>query len=352
MEENNNQDPQQEGAQEKKTKVRVYFEGIQSPTWEHPADKVALKALQSVPGLDSVIKNFFSTTGERSMRLMALASSLRVTDKQFGRVHELHQEACKVLDMPAVPELFIAQNPIMNAGAVGMDDPFVIINSSMVETLDDDELLFVIGHELGHIKSNHMLYRTLLVFLMMVSQMTLRIPLGQVAIWAVIAALKEWSRKSELSTDRAGLLTVQDPEVAIRLLMKMAGGKMIDQMDLGEFMKQAEEYNESGDAVDNLYKITNLVNQTHPFAVIRVYELMSWVRSGNYDSILRGFYTNDETPLSDDMKAAADSYKQGFAQTMKPLKGMLEEMQENVKKNAGRSPWDIFDDFTGRRKDK
>ena len=355
MEENNrNQEPQNEqnAPDEKKTKVRVYFEGIQSPTWEHPADKVALKALQSVPGLDVVIKNFFATTGERSMRLMALASSLRVTDKQFGRVHELHQEACKVLDLPEVPELFVAQNPVMNAGAVGMDHPFVIINSSMVEALDDDELLFVIGHELGHIKSNHMLYRTLLVFLMMVSQMSMRIPLGQMALWAVVAALKEWSRKSELSTDRAGLLTVQDPEVAIRLLMKMAGGKLVDEMDLGEFMKQAEEYNESGDAVDNLYKITNLVNQTHPFAVIRVYELMNWVRSGNYDSILRGFYSNEETPLSDDMKEAAESYKQGFAQAMKPLKGMLEEMQDTAKKNTGRSPWDIFDDLTGRGKDR
>jgi Zn-dependent protease with chaperone function len=337
--------------QGRRARVRVRFEGIQSGAWEHPADKVALKALQSVPGLDSLIRNFFATTGEKSLRLMALASSLRVTDKQFGRVNELHREACRVLDLPRVPELFVAQNPIMNAGAVGMDDPFVVINSSMVEALDDDELLFVLGHELGHIKSNHMLYRTLLVFLIMVSSRVVKIPLGELALWAAITALKEWSRKSELSTDRAGLLTVQDPEVAIRLLMKMAGGRLVEQMDLGEFMRQAEEYRNSGDALDGVYKVLNLMGETHPFAVIRVYELMEWVRGGQYDSILRGFYpAQDDTPLSDDMKAAAESYKKSFSEAMKPLEKMMDEMRERMKGSGGKSPWEFFDEFTGRRR--
>jgi Zn-dependent protease with chaperone function len=326
-------------------RVRVHFEGIKSSAWEHPADRVALRALQAVPGLDVVIKSFFATTGEKSLRLMALASSLRVTERQFPRVHALHRQACEILDVKQVPELFIAQNPLFNAGAVGIDNPFVTINSSLIDVLDDDELLFVLGHELGHIKSKHMLYRTLLVFLVMLSQGSRLFPVGEWALWAVTAALKEWSRKSELSTDRAGLLTVQDPEVAIRLLMKMAGGPRIEQMDLGEFMKQAEEYNEAGDLVDNLYKFTNLLNQTHPFAVIRVYELMNWVRGGEYEHILRGFYSNEEPSFTEEMKQAAESYKQGFTQTMKPLEGMLNDLKDAMKDRIPGGPWDFFDKF-------
>lgn len=337
-------------APQRKTKVRIYFEGIQSPTWEHPADKAALKALQSVTGLDLLIKKFFESTKEKSLRILALGSSLRVTEKQFGRVYALHKEACKVLDMPYEPELFIAQNPIMEAGAVGVGEPFIIINSSMVETLDDNELLFILGRELGHIKSRHMLYRTLLVFLMVIFKWAHRVPMGEAALFPVIAALKEWNRKSELSADRAGLLVVQDPEVAIRLLMKMAGGKLIDDMDLAEFIKQAEEYNDSGDLMDSIHKVANLIGEMKPYEVIRVDELMTWVRSGAYDSILRGFYSNEETPLEEDMQKASDAYKKDFSKIMKPLNEMMEEMKGSVKNNSGKSPWDIFDDFTNRRK--
>ncbi len=87
------------------------------------------------------------------MRLITLASSVRVTDRQFPRVYALHLEACRLLDMPYVPEVFVSPSPFLNAGAVGMDKPFITLNSATVDLLTDDELLAIIGHELGHIKS-------------------------------------------------------------------------------------------------------------------------------------------------------------------------------------------------------
>ena len=51
------------------------------------------------------------------------------------------------------------------AFAIGMEKHTIVITSGLVELLEDDELRFVIGHELGHIKSGHMLYRTMAVFL-------------------------------------------------------------------------------------------------------------------------------------------------------------------------------------------
>lgn len=323
-------------------KVRVKFEGITSDTWEHPADRAALKALKQVPGLDEALKFFFGGTTERSLRLLALASSVRVTQKQYSRVHSIYQESCEILDIDQVPELYVAQNPFLNAGAVGMDKPFITLNSSMVQTLDDEELMAVIAHELGHVLSGHVLYKSLLFFLLNLSGIFTSIPLSMLALQGLIVALKEWDRKSELSADRAGLIAVQNPEVSVSLLMKLAGGNQLDQMDLGEFVKQAEEYEDNKDIMNQVYKILNLLGQTHPFAVIRVHELLKWVRSGEYDTILRGFYRTEETSFGDDFTHAKSTYAEDFKDSFGPS---IKNMSDNVK-NATRKAKDYFGSMT------
>ncbi len=320
-----------------KAKVRVYLKDINPEVWEYPADRIALKSLKQVKGLDTAIKFFFGATTEKSIRLITLASALRVSDKQFPRLLKLHEEACQILDMDRVPELYVAQNPFLNAGAIGMDKPFITLNSSLVETLRDEEILYIIGHELSHIKSGHVLYKTLLRILTSLSSLMISIPLSTLALMGLIAALKEWDRKSELSADRAALLTVQDPEIGINVLMKMAGGSKISEMSLGEFIKQAEEYNESQSISDSIYKFTNTLKQTHPFHVIRVLEQIKWVQGGDYEHILRGFYKKMQKDFKEDFKEAANAYKQDIGESFKPFKKIYEDASQKVK--------DFYDNF-------
>ncbi|MFW5689136.1 MAG: M48 family metallopeptidase, partial [Spirochaetota bacterium] len=175
---------------------RKQFETISPRAWEHPADRAALAALKQVPGLDEVVKFFLGMTGERQIRLLYLASAVRVSPQQFPRLDKLVDEACHVLDVADRPELYVTQNPALNAGAIGVKRPFMTINSSMLETLDDDEILTVIAHELGHILSGHVLYKTLLWFLLNMAGVVVRIPIAQLVLIGVIGALKEWDRKS------------------------------------------------------------------------------------------------------------------------------------------------------------
>ncbi|MBX2840174.1 MAG: M48 family metallopeptidase [Flammeovirgaceae bacterium] len=300
-------------------KVRIHFKGIHPNSWEHPADKVALNTLQKVPGLDIAIKTFFGSTTEKSLRLIALGSAVRVSKKQFSRLDKLFAEACKTLDMERRPDLFVSQNPFFNAGAIGMDDPFIILNSGLIDIMDDQEILGVMGHELGHIKSGHVLYKTLMILMIRLSTFTMNIPLSGLAIAGIIAALKEWDRKSELSADRAALLTTQEPDVSIQMLMKMAGGKQIEEMDLGEFIAQAEEYNNSNSMMEAVYKFLNTLGLSHPMPVMRLLELMNWVRSGDYDNLLRGFYSKEEGDFTEDFKEAATSYKTDIKSTIDPI---------------------------------
>lgn len=329
-------------------KRKTYLKGIDSTVWEHPADRAALKALQNVPALDTVIKYVLSPTVEKSIRLATLASAVKVSDKQFAKIHSLHKEACRILDVEQ-PDLFVAQNPVINAFAVGWNRPFVVLNSSLVQSLDSEEILGVIGHELGHIKSGHMLYKTLLSLLIELSKFALQIPLTGLALEAVIVALREWDRKSELSSDRAEALTTQNPDTVIRSLMKMTGGNNLEEMDLGEFIKQAEEYQAADTISDNVHKFLNTIYRTHPFPVIRVLELINWVRSGEYDNILRGNYMHSQKKEQNgfkDFKDATNAYKEEFK---KPMEGVVNEVKDSVEDIAKKFK-DSMDSWKNRGK--
>ena len=277
--------------------------------WEHPADKAALQALRRIPVFDEVLKKIFGFFEEKPIRLAFQANAVRVSENQFGSVYKLYKECLKTLDAPAEYPLYMSQTPMVNAGAYGMDQPFIILNSGTVRLLEDDELSYVISHEIGHIMSDHVLYKTMTFILINLANMGF--PIVGLAARAVLVALLGWSRKSELSSDRAGLLGVQDPEIVMRTMLKMAGGGSTEETSLQEFIVQAEEYQESGDVADQVFKVLNLMFQTHPFYVLRVSELRTWIESGDYDRIVRGEYSRRGEPdpeYQEDLKEAASAY--------------------------------------------
>jgi|APEBP8051072266_1049373.scaffolds.fasta_scaffold01889_4 Zn-dependent protease with chaperone function len=334
---------------------KVRFPNISSRAWEHPADRAALSALQSLPGLDVLLQKMVGVTVERSLRLIALSSSVRVSERQFPKVNTLFREACHILDVKKIPELYVSASPFVNARAIGMDNPFIILNSSLLDTLSEEELLAVIAHELGHCMSGHMLYSTLLILLTHFSMPILSsIPLGAAALSAIRIALMEWYRKSELSCDRAGLLVVQDPDICYTLEMKLAGGNRISEMNINEFFVQAYEYESGGTMVDGIHKMLNLLGRTHPFPVLRLVELKKWVDSGEYARILNGGFAqadndaprpynaphyatqddNKEESVADNMRAAAQKYREEFMNSSDPFVSTVTDIANSAAETA------------------
>jgi len=203
---------------------RVRLPDISSRAYEHPADRSALVALRKLTGFDVILRNLAGLFSDRSLRLMFLASSVRASDQQFPQLYQMLLDGAYILDMPRVPELFISQDPRVNAMALGTDKPFVVITTGMVDLMDAEEIRCVIGHELGHVLSGHSVYRTMLYYLVALAARLALVPFAWVGLKAVIWGLEEWHRKSELSCDRAGLLVGQDVAAARRVLMKLAGG--------------------------------------------------------------------------------------------------------------------------------
>ncbi|WP_457029889.1 M48 family metallopeptidase [Kitasatospora sp. P5_F3] len=328
---------------------RERFPGISTRAWEHPADRSALVALRKLSGFDDVLKKLAGLVSERSVRLMFLATAVRTSERQFPELHAMVRDAAYILDLEKVPDLYVTQDPTVNAMCIGMDTPIIVVTSGLVDLLDEEELRAVIGHEVGHAMSGHAVYRTMLLILTNIATRIAWIPLGTLAITAVITALKEWFRKAELSCDRAGLLAGQDLQASMRGLMKLAGGHNLAEMNVDAFLEQAEEYDKAGDLRDGVLKLLQVLPQTHPFAVVRVAKLKKWADSDDYRSILAGAYprrTDDpNASVGEQWKAAADSYSKSMKETKDPLMGLIRDVAGGAATVGGK----LRDTFTGPR---
>ena len=289
---------------------RKTLEEISSFSWEHPADRVALNALQQIPGFDTLLKKVVGTFGERSFSMVYKAQAVRVGPDQYPKIHKQLETVCAVLDTN-VPPLYISQSFIANAGAVGMDNPFIVLNSSLIELATDAEIEAVLGHEVGHIMSEHALYRTLLHLL--VGYRSAFTPIISQAIVPITLALLEWSRKAEVSCDRAGLLATQDLNAMTGLLCVMAGGirGRRDELNLDAFIEQSNDYREAT-GLSAYYRMMSTLGRSHPFPVIRVAELRNWVDSGAYTEIMAGNYhrIGEPRPFADDATTARKAFSE------------------------------------------
>jgi Zn-dependent protease with chaperone function len=313
---------------------RTRFPGISSRAYEHPADRSALVALRSLSGFDTVLRRLAGLFSERAIRLMFLGGTVRAGESQYRHIHDIVRDSAYILDLPEVPEVYVTQDPSPNAMTIGVDTPFIVLNSGLIDLLDDEELRFVIGHEVGHVLSGHAVYRTMAMILTNLGARIAWLPLGNIAIAAILMGLNEWQRKSELSADRAGLLAGQDIEAAKRALMKLAGGARLSEMDAESFLEQAREYDAAGDVRDGLLKFLNLLNRSHPYAVIRFAELDRWARDGEYARILGGDYErradDSSASISEEIKNAANAYRESWNRSADPFIGAVKGVAEGV----------------------
>ncbi|GAA2596827.1 M48 family metallopeptidase [Streptomyces axinellae] len=327
---------------------RRRFPGISSRAYEHPADRSALVALRKLSGFDTVFKALSGLLPERSLRLLFLSDSVRVSDAQFAHLNAMLRDACYILDLEKVPPMYVTQDPKPNAMCIGLDEPIIVVTTGLVELLDEEEMRAVVGHEVGHALSGHAVYRTILLFLTNLALKVAWIPLGNVAIMAIVTALREWFRKSELSADRAGLLVGQDLQASMRGLMKLAGGNHLHEMNVDSFLAQAEEYESGGDLRDSVLKIMNVLPRSHPFTTVRAAELKKWEASRDHQRIMDGHYDKREddkdTSVRDSFRQSATHYSETVKNSKDPLMGLVRDIAGGAGDLGGK----LRDTFTGR----
>jgi Zn-dependent protease with chaperone function len=320
---------------------------ISPKAYEHPADRAATAALASIPYLDTVVRKLSELGYEQALRQSFLGSSVKLGSDQLPQVFAEHRRAYETLDIEPIPDLYLAQHPLANAATIGAGRPIVVIRSGLVGLLDTPGLRAVFAHEAAHTLSDHNLYRTALLIMLRLTA-TARIPLG---VLPVGAALLEWSRATELTCDRAAALVTQDPESVCRLLMVIAAGAEAPNLNLDAFMRQGIEYRESGKGLSRLSRLLMDVGATHPMPVRRIHELMTWVRSGDYDRIVSGQYQRRDDPVepfaeaSDAVNHYTERFRGAFVEAGQSVGEAGQQLAEWLRKrNAERASENPFEE--------
>jgi Zn-dependent protease with chaperone function len=293
--------------------------------------------------LDTVVRKLIEFGYERGFRQLLLGNAVRIGDDQLPEVWAAHRAALARLDITEIPDLYMAQMPVINAMAVGAGRPMVVLNSQTVNVLDEAELRTVLGHEAGHVLSDHVMYATALFILLSIGVGPLtRLPFfAGLPLLAVELALLEWYRAAELSCDRAATLVNRSPMTTCQTLMVIAGGAASRKLSLDAFVRQAAEYEDVEPGFDKLTRFRAELFQTHPFPVRRVSELMKWVRAGDYDRVISGEYRRrgDANQPRNDAGDAAEFYAERF-------RNIFREFGEGVNR-AGDKVSDAADRLAG-----
>lgn len=257
----------------------------------HPEDAAALRQLESIPGFPTLVKKFYALGVEKMVYGNNMATNIRLSENQLPELYRLLPPICRTLGI-AEPEFYLEMNPMPNACTFGDTRIFITMTSGLVEMLTEDELIAVIGHECGHILCRHVLYHNMANMLINGAD-----ALGLLGMFTmpVKFALLYWQRKSELSCDRAGAI-VTDPETVSRAMARLAGGprSITGKMNMEAWAQQADEYEKiRTDGMWNKALQTYSVMMTdHPFAAVRVREILKWGHSQQYLNIKAGISDN------------------------------------------------------------
>ena len=204
----------------------------------HPIDSALIKTLDN-PIINEVL-NKLVQAGIDASHGLTLAEGVNVSEKNYGEFYELIKECAATLGIP-VPHVVIS-NSIkgINACTAGTDQfAFIKISNILPLVMRGDELRFVIGHECGHLALGHVLYHTAANIVNTAGKL---IPLiGNVVADGIAYPLKAWSRRSEISADRAGLICCGDFDTAKRALLRLEMGFInIDNLDVDEYISNSE----------------------------------------------------------------------------------------------------------------
>lgn len=280
--------------QETDKKARRRFPKLSPTAFQHPMDTKALEAVKKAKGVDYLVRKINEYGYERYLYINNIADNIKVGPRQCVLLHEMLVEACEILDVE-LPQLYITQDPNVNAFTFGSEQPFIVLNSGLIDLMTEDELFTIIAHEVGHIKCGHVLYKMVASFLRMAAEIIadMTFGLGKIITGPLLVAFYEWDRKSELTADRAGLLAVQNLDVVVTTLMKLAGGssKVYEQFNREEFLRQADNYTElDHSTLNQFYKLLQVLFRSHPFPALRAREIHHWSSSTEYRNIMDGIY--------------------------------------------------------------
>ncbi|MEM6751791.1 MAG: M48 family metallopeptidase [Cyanobacteria bacterium P01_C01_bin.38] len=311
------------------------YKGISSEAFKHPLDRQAEETLRALPGFDFIARKFVELAYERSQLVYLMANTIEVTPRQYSTIYQIFIECVRDLDIYPKPKLFVEQNPVTNSYGLGKEHPYIVINTGILDLLNEAEIRSVLAHELGHIKCGHTILIQIAMWAMNAASIVgdLTFGIGNIVSSGLIFAFFEWRRKAELTADRAALLVTDDLTTVMSSMMKISGGsnKYANECNLEEFICQSENYQAlDKDGLNQMYDflIYNGAQGTilsHLFAVERIQFLRKWAVSQEYEEIKKGNYRKQADKGATEVNSQANPN-----QEIDKLQRQIEELQQEI----------------------
>ncbi len=287
------------------SRLKQVFPGLSHGFYEHPDDRKTLKVMQSIPLMGEVMKQFFKYWHNINYEASLTASSVKITENNFPQTYEIFKECGDILDLKNLPKFYVSHEPGAQVCTTGADDTFLVVSSALIDLMTRDELYFIIGHEMGHIKSNHVLYHDLSSWIKHITTVAGNLTFGisEIVGMGLMTAIINWIKKSELTADRAGLIACQDLDVATKALIKRALGsqKLFSQISINEYIRQGEELEEDEDKNIIFKAMMQSATLTHPFTTTRIKLLQEWAQSKDYKRLFDGDYTGSSDKITEEL---------------------------------------------------
>lgn len=257
----------------------------------HPEDAKALVALKKIPYIDVVCRKLLEFAEENIYRGENLAMMVRVTEVCMPYLYADFVDVTNKVGIPT-PELYVYNDPVMNAFTFGETKPFVCVSSSVVEKMTREEVKAILAHECGHILCQHVLYNSVVRAL---KDLGHELGLIQYSFAGpMILALCYWSRRSEFSADRCAAAVVGE-KVFQSSMLKLTSGLADIGTDPYQLVRQAKEYHahERKSVWSLIQQNCRMAFYSHPQMVNRAYEIDRWKNSYNYKSLTRNLYEKE-----------------------------------------------------------
>lgn len=241
----------------------------------HPIDGAIVKTLDN-PYVNAILSKLVQAGIDMNYGIN-LSTGIHITPKTSPEMYEIIEKCANEIGM-AIPYVIIS-NSIkgVNACTCGTNQfAFVMISSLLPMVMKKDELCFVIGHELGHLAMGHALYHTAGQLIGVAGSY---LPVVGNAISSTISfPLNAWSRRSEITADRAGLLCCKDLEVAKRALFRLETGLYsANGVNIDEYIAESEAMLSSS----HLGKLSEYT-YSHPIIPKRIKALEMFAKSEVY----------------------------------------------------------------------
>lgn len=267
--------------------MSVILKGLTPQAFYHLDDLKGLKRLEAVPGINKFLAETISNLREKFTSIEMYGDGLNITKDGYPELYGILTSVAKTLDCEKIPDFSMTWAYDISMGTEGAKSPKITALSGAVDLLEDNELSFLIGHEIGHIMAGHKPFHNVLITFY--TPLMKMVPNAEIWVSLLRPMLLQWYRTSDYTADRVGLLACQDIDVALKTMIKMSGlpKKFYNNINTNSILKQAAEFERKNqNLAEGLIQNVSINTACAPWMVVRAAKLYQWYKSGAYTEII------------------------------------------------------------------